>query len=84
MKRVVIYARFSSDNQREESIDSQLRASRAYAKANGWIVVDEYCDRAMSALNDNRISFQKMVEDSKNGNFDIVIVHKLDRFSRNV
>lgn len=84
MKRAVIYARFSSDSQRSESIDAQLRACRDYASSNGWVIVNEYCDRAMSATTDNRISFQNMIEDSKKDSFDIVIVHKLDRFSRNV
>ncbi len=84
MKNVVIYARFSSDNQREESIDAQLRACRNYASSNGWIVVREYCDRGITGTSDNRPEFLQMIEDSKTGNFEFVIVHKLDRFSRNV
>ena len=84
MKKVVIYARFSSDNQREESIDAQIRACRTYASSNGWIIVREYCDRGISGTSDNRPEFLQMIEDSKTGNFDAIIVHKLDRFSRNV
>ena len=84
MKKVVIYARFSSDNQREESIDAQIRACRTYAGSNGWIIVREYCDRGISGTSDNRPEFLQMIEDSKTGNFDAIIVHKLDRFSRNV
>ena len=84
MKRAVIYARFSSDNQREESIDSQLRASRDYARANGMVIVKEYCDRAITGTSDNRPEFLQMISDSATGSFDTIIVHKLDRFSRNV
>ena len=82
LKRAVAYARFSSDQQREESIDAQLRAIREYAQRNNMLIVEEYIDRAKSATTDNRPEFQRMVEDSKNGEFDSVIVHKLDRFSR--
>lgn len=84
MKRAVIYARFSSDNQREESIDSQLRASRDYARANEMVIVKEYCDRAITGTSDNRPEFLQMISDSATGSFDAIIVHKLDRFSRNV
>lgn len=81
--RAVVYARFSSDNQREESIDAQLRAIREYAKRNDVIIVGEYIDKAKSATTDNRPEFLKMISDSKEENFDIVLVHKLDRFARN-
>ena len=81
--RAVIYARFSSDNQREESIDAQVRAIRDYAKKNSIIVVGEYIDKAKSAMTDNRPEFLRMVSDSTKGGFDLVLVHKLDRFTRN-
>lgn len=81
--RAVIYARFSSDNQREESIDAQVRAIRDYAKKNSIIVVGEYIDKAKSAMTDNRPEFLRMVSDSAKGGFDLVLVHKLDRFARN-
>ena len=81
--RAVVYARFSSDNQREESIDAQVRAIRDYAKKNSIIIVGEYIDKAKSATTDNRPEFLQMVSDSGKGNFDIVLVHKLDRFARN-
>ena len=84
MKKIVIYARFSSENQREESIDAQLRACKDYAKNHKYLVVGEYVDRAFTGTNDNRPEFQKMIEDSRKGNFELVLVHKLDRFSRNV
>ena len=79
----VIYARYSSDNQREESIDGQLRECRAFAEKNGIRVIDSYIDRALSAKTDNRPSFQQMIKDSSKGLFDVVIVWKLDRFARN-
>ena len=80
--RAALYARFSSDNQREESIDAQLRAMREYCKRNKVVIANEYCDHARSATTDDRPEFQKMIQESKNCEFDIVIVHKLDRFSR--
>lgn len=79
----VIYARYSSDNQREESIEGQIRDCRAYAERNGIEIVGTYIDRAYSARTDNRPDFQKMIKDSAKGKFDVVIVWKLDRFSRN-
>lgn len=63
----VIYARYSSDNQREESIEGQLRECNAFAEKQGIIVVDTYVDRALSAKTDNRPSFQKMISDSSKG-----------------
>ncbi len=78
----VIYARFSSNNQREESIDAQLRACEEYASRNGYIVVNKYCDSAKSGTSADREQFQKMISDSEENNFQFVIVHKLDRFSR--
>ena len=82
MKLAVIYARFSSDMQREESIDAQLRACNEYAERNGYSVIDEYVDRAKSATTDQRPQFQKMIGDAKKQKFQYVIIHKLDRFSR--
>ena len=81
--RAAVYARFSSDNQRDESIDAQLRAINEYAKRNDIIVVTEYIDRAKSAMTDNRPEFLTMIKDAKKDLFDVVIVHKLDRFARN-
>lgn len=83
--KAVIYARFSSDRQREESIEGQLRECNEYANANGITVIGEYIDRALSASKDTekRLNFQKMIKDSSKGLFDIVLVWKLDRFARN-
>ena len=81
--KAVIYARYSSDNQREESIGGQLRENKAFAEKNGIEIIGTYIDRALSAKTDNRPEFQKMIKDSSKGLFDIVIVWKLDRFARN-
>lgn len=82
-KRAALYARFSSDNQRSESIDAQIRAMKKYCNDNDWEIVAIYVDEAKSATTDRRINFQKMITDSSKNMFDIVLVHKLDRFSRN-
>ena len=79
----VIYARYSSDNQREESIEGQIRECTAYAEKNGITVIKHYIDRALSAKTDNRPDFQQMIKDSEKRLFDIVLVWKLDRFARN-
>ena len=79
----VIYARYSSDNQREESIEGQIRECTAYAEKNGVTVIKHYIDRALSAKTDNRPDFQQMIKDSEKRLFDIVLVWKLDRFARN-
>lgn len=81
--KAAAYARFSSDNQRDESIDAQLRAIRKYAEDNGIEIVEEYIDRAKTGTNADRESFQAMLSDSQYGEFSLVIVHKLDRFARN-
>lgn len=81
--KAVIYARYSSDNQREESIEGQIRDCQEYAKYNNITIVGSYIDRAMSAKTDNRPHFQQMIKDSAKRLFDVVIVWKLDRFARN-
>ena len=79
----VIYARYSSDKQTENSIDGQLRACQQYAEQHGYSIVGEYIDRAMSGTNDNRPEFQRMIEDSAKQQFAFIIVYRFDRFSRN-
>ena len=79
----VIYARYSSDNQREESIEGQIRECTAYAERNGITVVRHYIDRAFSAKTDHRPDFQQMIRDSNKKLFEIVLVWKFDRFARN-
>lgn len=83
MIRGVIYARYSSDAQREESIDAQIRENTAFAQRSGIEIVGTYIDRALSAKTDNRPEFQQMIRDSAKKKFDVVIVWRLDRFSRN-
>lgn len=83
MSNAVIYARYSSSHQREESIEGQIRECEAFAKRNNYTVIKHYIDRAMSARTDARPQFQQMIADSAKGAFDYVIVYQLDRFSRN-
>ena len=78
----VIYARYSSDSQREESIEGQLRECRDYAERNNMTIVGTYIDRALSAKTADRPEFQHMIKDSAKELFEIVLVWKLDRFSR--
>lgn len=84
-KTAVGYCRFSSDHQREESIEAQQRIINDYAKRNNYKIIDWYIDRGVSGKTVNRPSFQKMLEVIASGdcNFNSVIVHKMDRFSRN-
>ena len=79
----VIYARYSSSVQTEQSIEGQVRECLAYAQRNGIAILDTYVDRATTGTNDKRESFQKMLKDAHNGAWDCVLVYKLDRFSRN-
>lgn len=79
----VIYARYSSDNQREESIDAQLRFCRKHCKDRGYNVVHEYTDEAVSATTDKRPAYQQMIKDAPKGGFDVVVFHKVNRNARN-
>ena len=79
----VIYARYSSDSQREASIEGQLRDCKDYAEKNSITVVGTYIDRAYSAKTDDRPDFQRMIKDSAKKIFDVVLVWKLDCFARN-
>lgn len=81
--KAVIYARYSSHMQREESIDSQIRECKDFAEKNNLIVIGEYCDHALSGKTDKRPQFQKMIKDAERGQFDAVIMYTLDRFARN-
>ena len=82
--RAVSYSRFSSNNQRTESIDAQQRAIYKYIAENKYTPVGDYVDEALTGTNIQRPGFQRMLEDAQKGMFDVVIVHKLDRFSRDV
>ena len=81
--KAVIYARYSSDNQREESIEGQIRECTAFAEKNDITILRHYIDRAVSAKTDNRPEFQNMIKDSGKKQFEAIIVWKLDRFARN-
>ena len=83
MKTAIIYARYSSDSQSEQSIEGQLRVCNEYAERNDIVIVDTYIDRAMTGTNDNRPAFRKMIKDSEKQAWDYCLVYKLDRFSRN-
>ena len=80
----VAYTRFSSDRQREESIDAQERAIKFYADQNEITILEFYEDKAQSAKDDNRAEFQRMIRELKESNVGKVLVHKMDRFSRNI
>lgn len=80
--RAVIYARYSSDRQREESIEGQIRECTDYAAKNNITLIGSYIDRALSARTSDRPDFQRMIADSAKGLFEAVLVWKLDRFSR--
>ena len=79
----VIYARYSSHNQQELSIEGQLRDCYAFAEREGYAVVGEYIDRAISARTDERPDFKRMINDAQKKQFQVVLVWKLDRFARN-
>lgn len=83
MKRAVIYARYSSSKQREESIEGQIRICTDYAGRRDLVIVNTYIDRAITGRTDNRPAFQQLIEDSRKKMFDAVIVYKTDRFARN-
>jgi len=83
--RIALYARVSTSEQAEGlSLDAQLRALRLHAAEHGHDVVDEFVDRGFSATNDKRPAFQRMIAAARSGLLDAILVHKLDRFSRNL
>ena len=82
-KIAVVYARYSSHNQTEQSIEGQFDAARKYAAKKGYTIIKEYADRAKTGRNDNREAFQQMLKDSNAKKFDVIIVWKVDRFGRN-
>ena len=83
MKKAVIYARYSSERQTEQSIEGQLTVCKKFAKDNDFVILHEYIDRATTGTNDNRLDFQKMIRDSARQEWQYIIVYKGDRFSRN-
>ena len=81
MKKAVIYARYSSDSQTEQSIDGQLRVCKEFAEREDYKIVETYIDRAMTGTNDHRPAFQQMLQDSKKKGFEFIIVYKFYRFA---
>ena len=80
---VVIYARYSSHSQTEQSIEGQIAVCKEFAKKNNYTIVGEYIDRALTGRTDKRPEFQKMIHDSDKKLFNGVLVYQLDRFARN-
>ena len=82
--RVAVYARFSCDKQRDESIEDQVNEAQRYCIEHDYIIVNVYPDYAISGRSDDRPQFLQMIEDAKQGKFDTVLVWKMDRFARNM
>ena len=83
MKVGVIYARYSSDKQNEQSIAGQVDVCKKWAKDNDVKIIGIYSDEAITGKTDKRPEFQRMIKDAKLGKFEYVVVYKVDRFSRN-
>ena len=80
----IIYARYSSHNQRDVSIEQQIEACRKHAAELGLTITDTYEDRAISGRTDNRPAFQRMMHDAENGRFSYVLAWKSNRMGRNM
>ena len=81
MLRAVIYARYSSDNQREASIEDQLEVCRRYVERQSWTIGEVYADQALSGASRFRPAFQRMLADAEQRRFDVIVVEALDRLS---
>ena len=84
MTKAVIYARFSSENQRDDSIEIQTRECKALIDREGWELTQVYADYAMTGTNDERPGFQNCLSDGLAGKYDILVIYKGDRLARNV
>lgn len=82
MPKVALYARYSSENQRDASIEDQLRLCRLHAEKQGWTIVDSYTDRAISGASLLRPGIQELIQDATRGRFEIVLAEAMDRLSR--
>ena len=80
--RAVIYARYSSDNQRDASIEDQVRLCKERIEREGWTLVQVYRDKAMSGASALRPGYQGLLEDARRAEFDFVVTEALDRLSR--
>ena len=83
MNNCVIYARFSSYGQNEQSIEAQTRICKGFAENKGLNVIKLYSDKARTGTNDDRPGFQKMIHDAASKSFQYIIVYMFDRFARN-
>ena len=83
MESAVIYARYSSEKQTEQSIEGQLHVCNEYAGNHNLKIIKNYIDRAKTGRNDNREEFQQMLRDSATKKFTVILVYALDRFARN-
>ena len=81
--RAALYARYSTDEQNVASTEDQLRGCRILCERNGFEIVDEYSDPAMSGHESNRPQYRKMIAAAKARGFDVVVAHELSRLSRN-
>ena len=79
----VVYARYSSHKQGEQSIEGQLASAYKYAGEHGYTIIHEYIDRAQTGRNDDREQFQQMLKDTAKHQFEAIIIWKIDRFGRN-
>jgi site-specific DNA recombinase len=82
MSKVALYARYSSENQRDASIEDQLRLCRLHAERQGWTITDSYTDRAISGASLLRPGIQELIQDAGRGRFDVVLAEAMDRLSR--
>jgi site-specific DNA recombinase len=80
--RAVIYARYSSEQQSEASIEDQVRNCRRLCEEKGWLVAEVYSDRALSGASTLWPGYQKLLADARMGKFDVVVAEGLDRLSR--
>src|SRR5882762_3851139 len=80
--RAVLYARYSSDLQRDASIEDQIRLCRKWIEEEGWEFLHAYTDRALSGASALRPAYQSLLEDARHRQFDVVVAEALDRLSR--
>lgn len=83
IENAVVYARYSSHSQGEQSIEGQIAKAHEFAASRGYNIIHEYIDRAQSGRTDNRAEFQQMLKDTAKKNFTVIICWKVDRFGRN-
>jgi site-specific DNA recombinase len=80
--RAAIYARYSSENQRDASIDDQVRECKKLIKSQGWKIAETFSDRAISGATHHRPGFQSLLKAARAGEFDVLVAEALDRLSR--